>query len=272
MLKLQIVSDIHIEFWAKKEQFKFLKPAAPILALLGDICCCGADEDFALFKKFINEILPMYQHIIMVAGNHEYWFNTNKKSVSLLPSHTLQGIDKKISTFFAETSEKLHYLNNGTITLTHGKHRYTIIGSTLWTWFPKDMRVAAKSTMNDYSYIFVQDGEAIRQITPDDVAAKYKTNRAFIKRSILKAKKLGSKVVMFTHHKPYMVDKTSITPEQLAYESDMSELFDPSIVIWAYGHTHVADNSVHGKTWFYSNPKGYPSQKTLFNNASFVAV
>ena len=58
-LKIQIISDIHLEFHEHKKNFRtlsFVKPSADILALLGDICCCASDADFAMYKKFISEL------------------------------------------------------------------------------------------------------------------------------------------------------------------------------------------------------------------------
>ena len=76
------------------------------LALLGDICCCGSDNDFETFKKFIYEILPLYKTIIMVPGNHEYYFNTSNSSEKITQLKTIEGIDQKIRKFFRETSSK----------------------------------------------------------------------------------------------------------------------------------------------------------------------
>ena len=106
MLEIQIVSDLHLEFWQTKTKFNFVQPAADILALLGDICCWGSDNDFETFKKFIYEILPLYKTIIMVPGNHEYYFNTSNSSEKITQLKTIEGIDQKIRKFFRETSSK----------------------------------------------------------------------------------------------------------------------------------------------------------------------
>ena len=272
MLEIQVVSDLHVEFWAKKQQFNFLKPSAPILALLGDICCCGYVDDFELFKRFILELMPLYTHIIFIAGNHEYYMQGPKKAITLLPEHTIAGIDKKIKQFFKETSPNLHYLNNKVLKLTDGKHTYSIIGSTLWTWFPEDMRKAAADTMNDYNYIYTADADSIRRFTPDDTAYLFTKNKKFLKAQIAKAKKRKHKIVVLTHHKPYTDKSDTRDVFNHAYESDLSELFDPQIVVWGYGHTHVADSTIQKGTWFYSNPKGYPSQKTKFLRATSISV
>lgn len=273
MLELQIVSDLHVEFWACKQKFNFMKPVAPILALLGDICCCGSDDDFELFKRFIKEVVEQYEHVIFVAGNHEYYYNPPKKGDKPQFENTVEGIDEKIKAFFKETSDKLHYLNNSSMTLTSGKNTYLIVGSTLWSWIPEDQRTAVQSTMNDYNYIYTADEK--KNVTPlksDYVANKHLKNYKFIKTNFNKAKKLGYKLIVLTHHKPYQSEAFNPASLDVAYESDMTSLFEPPLALWAYGHTHVADNSMQKKAWLYSNPKGYPKQKTKYNRAAMIKV
>jgi 3',5'-cyclic AMP phosphodiesterase CpdA len=267
MLDIQIVSDLHIEFWANKKQFNFIKPAAAILALLGDICCCGNDADFELFKRFINEVLPLYEQIIFISGNHEYYFNSNAKPTY---KNTMEGIDEKIKEYFKATSNKLHYLNNNTIKLSDGKETYIIIGSTLWSWIPETRRESIQSQMNDYSFIYYNNKKPT-SLTSNRVAEMFINNVKFIKQQIAKYKD-KHKIIIFTHHKPYI--STNYNPNSLsvAYESDLSFLFDKYIKLWAYGHTHIADSSVHKKVWFYSNPKGYPSQKTNYKKNISIKV
>lgn len=272
MLDIQIVSDIHAEFWGKKTKFNFIKPSAPILALLGDICCCGSEDDFEIFKRFVYELLPYYEHIIMVSGNHEYYYNPVKKSTPPTIAYTMDAIDAKIKAFFKETSSKLHYLNNASMKLTMGKSSYLIVGSTLWSWIPDDQRVNIQSNMNDYQYIYTADGKKIRNINSTDIAVKHLKNYKYIRGQILKAKKAGQKVIILTHHKPYLSPTYNATTLDVAYESDLTTLMKAPVILWAYGHTHVSDNSWIENTQLYSNPKGYPSQKTKYNKAQVVKV
>ncbi len=273
-MNIQIVSDIHAEFWDKKTRFNFIKPSAPILALLGDICCCGSDDDFETFKRFINEVLPHYTHILFVPGNHEYYFNPEKRSVPAFVN-TMQGIEQRIKGFFAETSPKLFYLNNSSFSITHKKHKYLIVGSTLWSWIPETQRANIQDNMNDYRYIYVSESSEsskVRPVTATDIANLHLKSYKYIKSQITRAKKNGSRVIILTHHKPYL--SPTYNPETLdsAYESDLSALFEPPVMLWGYGHTHVADNSIQGKTWLYSNPKGYPKQRTKFNNSTSIKI
>ncbi len=272
MLEIQIVSDLHLEFWASKNKFNFIKPSAPVLALLGDICCCGSDDDFDVFKRFIKEILPQFAQIIMVPGNHEYYFNPPKGNTIASYSHTIEGIDDKIRKFFKETSPKLHYLNNNILKIPIGKYTYTVVGTTLWSWIPEDQRSIIQSQMNDYKFIKTYDGKSAVNLTSDYVANQHLKSYKYIKGQINKAKKTSNRIIVLTHHKPYKSETYNPLSLDVAYESDLSSLFHLPISLWGYGHTHVADNSMQGKVWFYSNPKGYPKQKTNYKKAMVVKV
>lgn len=272
MLDIQIVSDIHAEFWGKKTKFNFIKPSAPILALLGDICCCASDDDFEIFKRFIMEVLPYYENIIMVSGNHEYYFNPSKKTIQATSANTMEAVDAKIKAFFKETSPKLHYLNNSSMKLTVGKTTYLIVGSTLWSWIPEEQRENIQTTMNDYQYCYVSEGKKVRRINATDIANKHLKNYKYIRSQITKARKAGQKVIILTHHKPYLSPTYNAESLDVAYESDLTSLMKSPVVLWGYGHTHVADNSWIDKTQLYSNPKGYPSQKTKYSKTATVKI
>lgn len=267
MVSIQIVSDLHLEYWVEKKVFNFIKPTAPILALLGDTCCCVDEAEFNTFKRFILEMLPKYEMIILIPGNHEY-YTTRTRDINI--THTMAYVDAKIKAFFKETSSKLIFLNNNHVKCTIGKTTYVIIGSTLWSWIPPEVRAAIGNMMNDYNCIYVND-EKIRKLTPDDVAAIHRKQAIYIKSQITAAKKAGYKVIVLTHHKPYLSPSYTINSVYPAYESDLSAFFD-GVAFWGYGHTHIADDSKHGQTRLYSNPKGYPNQKTLFNKAAKVTV
>lgn len=272
MNAFQIVSDLHIEFWESKLRFNFIKPSAPILCLLGDICCLGSTKDFELFKRFINEILPHYELIIMVSGNHEYWNTPHRSNGEITYDNTMQGIDEKLKKYFKMTSKKLHYLNNSTLTLKINNQPYVIVGSTLWSWIPEQQRKSVTELMNDYKYIHYLDDKKIRKVTSDDIAAIHMKNYKYIKSQIKKAEINKSKVIVFTHHKPYLSPSHNQNSFDVAYESDLSHLFNSTVVLWAYGHTHIADNTFKGTTQLYSNPKGYPKQKTNFDKAAKLTI
>lgn len=268
-LKIQFVSDIHVEFWEDKNKLDFLKPSAPILALLGDICCISTDADFELYKKFILHYYDKFERILIVCGNHEYYFNPNncKKPAT---KHTMKACEHKLQKF-CKAYEKLVYLNNRTMSIdTRQGERYLLIGSVLWTNIPVNLHNVVYHRMNDYSYIYCQNGKKIQRLTPDVITKIHMKNVAYIKRKIAKAKKEKRKVVIFTHHKPYLGDKCRGI--QQAYETDLTSLMKNPVVLWCYGHTHKRDNALINGVQIRSNPKGYPYEKTYFNPKEVVVI
>lgn len=69
-LKIQIVSDLHLE---SRQGLPTIKRAAPVLALLGDIgyASCGIEGD--KLKQFLHAQTEMFDEVILLAGNHEYY-------------------------------------------------------------------------------------------------------------------------------------------------------------------------------------------------------
>lgn len=270
-MNIQIVSDLHLEFRTNiKEKKKLLIPSAPILALLGDTCCLGDSYDFNIFCEFIEEILPLFQKIIIITGNHEYYYNGKKNGIT--SEITINEIDKKLKKYCKITSPKLHFLNNNVLKIKSGKNKYAIIGSTLWSNIPPDQQSTIQNSMNDYSYIYVQEGKKIRRLLASDITAKFWKNYKYIDNKINKLSKLNYKIIVFTHHKPYVKSGFNPKSADVAYMSDCSNLFKKSVVLWAYGHTHIKDNTTVNFTKLYSNPKGYPGEKTEFNPSAVIKL
>src|SRR5688572_28243834 len=66
--RIQIVSDIHLEF-RSKANMPIIKRHAENLALLGDI-----GKPFCTsYASFIGEQAETFDHIFVVMGNHEYY-------------------------------------------------------------------------------------------------------------------------------------------------------------------------------------------------------
>jgi predicted MPP superfamily phosphohydrolase len=264
-LSIQIASDLHIEFWEKKDKFHFLKPVAPILALLGDTCCVGNDTDFKLFQRFIDEVLPLYENIIIVPGNHEYYYNKEARNSTPNQNNTMTACDKKL-TEYCRTNKKLHYLNNKTLPLQFGGRKYLLIGSALWSFIPESAEHRIQSNMNDYSHIYENIDGKIQNISPSLIRDKFLKNKKYIKSQLSKAKKNGQYAIILTHHKPYLSENYNPDGLDPAYESDLKSMFKDPVYAWCYGHTHIKDNSVINGVKLISNPKGYPYQRTGFES------
>lgn len=261
-LKLQIVSDLHLEF--RKNDLTFLVPSAPILCLLGDICVLGDASDFDTYAKFIDVIHDKYDYIIHLTGNHEYY---NKYSHYTPATLSMDMIDKKLYEF-SKKYKKLHILNNNIFRITWNSQKYILVGTTLWTFIDKENCGAIQKYMNDYKYIFVEnekkgpDDKPMRHYTPEDMIIKHQRAVKFIKTAITKAKNEGAYVVLLTHHKSFKEKKDKFSQ---AYEADLQSLYNLPVILAAYGHTHQAKDIMINNVRVVSNPRGYPSQKTRFD-------
>ena len=127
MLKLQIISDAHLEF---RRNPAFFKPSAPILCLLGDICACGTLSGFRIFVNFLKFASPQFEKIIHVAGNHEYYATTkNNKKIE----QTYEGINVRLANL-KKMFPNYIFMSNNVFKLRVGKELVYVIGTTLYAF------------------------------------------------------------------------------------------------------------------------------------------
>jgi predicted phosphodiesterase len=282
MVKIQIVSDIHLEFRDNKFN-SLIIPSAPILCLLGDIGVCGSDSDFESLKKFIIFYRTKFLYIFYVPGNHEY-YTTGNKNIQL--RDTIPYIDNKIRRFCAllnKTPEKdagtVTFLNNDMATITIGKKIYNFVGTTLWSYVNKENKKSIQSRMNDYSQIYTPCSKTekstlnncVRKFNVDDMQKKFNKSVSFIKKC-MKNQKNNEMYILLTHHKPIHDNKSTDVITQ-AYESDLVDIIvKHPFVLAAHGHTHKQYDKTFNKVRVVSNPKGYVGQQTKFNDTFVVSI
>jgi predicted phosphodiesterase len=279
MVNIQIVSDLHLEFRGLNFE-KLIKPSAPILFLLGDICACGSSDDFEIYKKFIKFISPKYKYIFHIPGNHEYYTVGNSK---ITLKDTIQGIDSKLRKF-SKGYKNLFFLNNNTVRLNINRKDYVFVGSTLWTGVRLEDRKEVGDRMNDYEHIYVPNtklkgvvdsgtciSKPIRKYNIEDMSKIHDKSVRYIKKEIKKIKP-NETAILLTHHKPVRDKPLSDTISQ-AYETDLKGIIvRPPFKLACFGHTHVKYDKTIGTVRVVSNPKGYISQKTKFNSSFVVDV
>jgi len=249
-IKLQIISDIHLEFRDNVKGYKFLKPKAPILILCGDICPLGTSADFKRYEQFINFFYNKFIYIIHVPGNHEYYIKSAKEKISM------KQIDKKMKDY-SKSHPKLHYLNNSIFELKIKNKLFYFVGTTMWTKVAKNQLEYIQESMNDYEYIWVDD----HKFTGLDMVNTHRKAARFLTNSIELAKKNKAAVIIITHHKPY--NSVEINDYSKAYEVDMLKLMYNPVKLWCYGHTHVHDDIKINETRVVSNGLGYPYQRDV---------
>lgn len=266
-MEIQVVSDIHVEFWENRTKFNFIKPVAPYLALLGDIGVCSSDDDFDRYKLFIMENAARFKQIFVIPGNHEYYCYETRPTLR----HTLPYVNRKIRNFIAGIAN-VHFLNNSVIKLNINRKKYWVIGSTMWTNIPKIQHKNINKLVNDYNYILMPNGrKGIRKFTPADASKLHNISKKYVATQIKYAKDAHAKIIVLTHHKPYLNITHDASSRDIAYESNLLPLIK-HVSFWGYGHTHKADLKKIGNAIVYSNPKGYPRQQTKFNPSYVITI
>ena len=266
-MKLNIVSDIHLEFGPieiKNTQ------GADALILSGDICVANnlnqhdptrifGDNMSNRFHDFFEMCCSEYNDVIYIAGNHEHYNGDFQDSIPNLKNNLAY-------------LQNLHILDKEVVTIND----VTFIGGTLWTDMNKEdasTMISIRGMMNDF--IRVSNGKyeskykdqngvpyyKNRILTPDDVVEDHKAMLEYIRTVV--QDKYGQKFVVVGHHAP---SKLSTKPRYQndiimngAYSSDLSEfiLDHPQIKLWTHGHTHDTFDYLVGSTRVVCNPRGY---------------
>ena len=268
-MKIQIVSDLHLEFSDINIKNEV---NADVLILSGDIMIAQDLHDHAAadfnpyshgafaelgrkqqrvqrFRDFLKRCSFQFPHTFYVAGNHEFY---NGKFFA--------GID-----YLREECAKfpnVYFLERDTKVIDD----VVFIGGTLWTDLnnhdPITMH-AIKDMMNDYR-IIRNDHRAYAKLSPEDTALRHKLTKEYFKLVLSNHKE--SKCVIVGHHSPSKLSTHQQYANQYlmngGYSSDMSQfiLDHPQIKLWTHGHTHHPFDYMIGETRIVCNPRGYETE------------
>lgn len=229
-MKLQIMSDLHLEWWNFREAFFSRLPiVGDILILAGDID--GKSEIINTLERFAS----MFKTVIYVPGNHEYY------------GGSLDEVDNLLATNKKEQFNNLFILNNRYICRTDECEEScrTFIGSTMWIPEQPDS-IYYESSVTDFSII---NGAR------PDIYDKNRKCQEFLRENIDKDS------IIVTHHAP---SPLSISKKYIGnllnkfYVCDMTNLIiEREPKLWVHGHMHQNFDYMIGNTRVICNPLGY---------------
>lgn len=236
-MRLQLVSDLHLEFLARTFPGECtVKPAsgADALVLAGDIAK-GA-QAIELFRKW-----PV--PVIYLAGNHEAYGGVWHEAIEQCKAES--------------EGTPVHFLERRV--LDFGEVR--ILGCTLWTDYrlyagqpQAELMAHAEERLNDHRLIRLSDGSLF---SASDALREHELSRAWLTDEL--ARPYGGKTVVVTHHAPHML---SVHPRysgdslNAAFASDMTELMG-GVNLWLHGHVHDSFDYEVGQCRVVANPRGY---------------
>ncbi|MBD3260200.1 MAG: hypothetical protein GF334_00720 [Candidatus Altiarchaeales archaeon] len=230
-MKVQIVSDLHLEFY---EDFRPIIEAmdptdVDVLVVAGDL-----STEPELFEV-LTLLSEKYPQVLYVLGNHEYYRNT------------LKGIHKRM-VLTCTHLKNVQWLHNTVFTIEGQR----FVGTPLW-FQDEPLNVIYEKFLNDFSQI------------KDFRSWVYKENKK-AKRYLNSRIEEGD--IVITHHLPTMRSVPSrfmSEPLNRFFVCDLEGMIRAlKPKLWIHGHTHDSFDYMIEDTRIVCNPMGYMHQKNPY--------
>lgn len=239
-MRFQLISDIHHEFMKGKIYDKIV-PKCSTLVLAGDI----GNPMQPSYGMFLRKIAGLFDNIILIHGNHEYYCNTYKDAVM-----KTREICAEINAFKPTTLEvkgKIHFLNNSHVDIKGVR----FIGSTLWSKLDADVPLIGDRNIRGFSI--------------DWYNRMHDESRDYLRTAIMES---PLPTVVVTHHLPSFAlvaakyAKYGMINQWFA--SDCDDLIGlNNTKAWVYGHTHDLSATQINCIDLICNPVGYPGERQV---------
>ena len=233
-MKIQILSDLHLEFLKKVPEMPVL---GDYLILAGDIGYAGSPN----LHQFLRGCRQKYKHIYYVAGNHEFYNGTYSERLQKLRD---------------ESGDGLTFLEKDVADIEGSPLR--IIGTTLWTDVPPEESYEVSQMMADYKKI----RHSARPLKVEDTNYFHRTSRHFLREALSGCEAEGKGAIAVTHHLPsfQMVADEYKDSNNYGFASDCEDLIRPPVKLWVCGHSHIqASRDINGVPVVIGSI-GYPSE------------
>ena len=253
-MKIQILSDIHLEF----RDYKYQDAGADVIVFAGDI---GAGHRGREWIE--NELSDIDKPKIYVLGNHEYY------------NETLGELAQNLKEW--NGTDDLFILDNDSFVYDDVR----FLGMTLWTDFnlyPARMAEAVLKVpryMSDFRAIY-KNKKMSRTVSPADIIEEHNNSVEWLKAR-LKEKGDWRTTVIVGHHMPSLKSVSKKYDDSIinaAFASNLDNLMMPkyNISAWIHGHTHDVFDYKIRKTRVVCNPRGYPGEKSGFRDDFVIEV
>jgi predicted phosphodiesterase len=278
-LRLQLLSDLHIEFlrspkapdWLRGKPLVKPHPDADLLVLAGDI-----DVGIAAVETFGDWPVP----VLYVPGNHEAYGHdlpTVRRalrercagtSIVLLDGEVVTGTQLLQRSGRGPVPDSASH-SAGQSSGRSGRHlaphpalaRVRFIGTTLWAGYrypgseadQAEQMAAADRQMVDVRTIRI-DGEPY---TAERSLAEHRRERGWLTQAL--AEPFDGTTVVITHHAPStrsVHPRFAGSPINGAFATDLPELLGQA-QLWLHGHTHDSFDYVEQRCRVVANPRGY---------------
>lgn len=278
-MRLQIVSDLHMEFAPAPDLAN--AGDADVLILAGDITCAdalysnptaGLDDliqngwyakDAIAFRRLLDRVSAGWRHVIYVMGNHEHYRGRWDRTEGILRDEF-------------KRYPNIHLLEQDRMEIDG----VVFLGASLWSSLNDGdpfTLLSVRDMMNDYRSITEKNGPNYHKLRPIVTLEKHRQTVGWLDHMLGEDKR---PTVVVTHHAPsrqsihHSYNNASNDMMNGAFVSSLEHLMmdRDHLRLWVHGHTHNRfDYEIDG-TRVVCNPRGYPGERSEFDPGFTVDV
>ncbi len=253
-MRIQFLSDVHLESWPAQTFDEILDPVAPVLALLGDV----APLTDPLLPRFLEWCSERFETILWVPGNQELWESGGYDS-SLERMKTFASTYANIIILDKEGM----YSDDGVI----------ILGCPLW------YRPHPDVMLHYGGKVWVKP-----EPMPCHPALLQKLHEDHSQWLSKKLRDVKVPVVILSYYAPlpaFYEEEWVQDPENSLHAPELENLMRPPVVAWLFGHCHrsieymYSWNDTTGQetsVLLTNNPRGYPEEFTGFRRDAVLRI
>lgn len=253
-MRCHYLSDLHLE----AQSFDAALPKGDVLIIAGDLCharCLDPDrrdrysaEQRERVLRFIDRAATNFQHLLLVAGNHDHYDGVFEDTAGLMRRYL----------------PDVTVLDDEAVTLDGVR----FFGTTLWTDLSAQTEAeltAIRKGMGEYFFVKTRSGDVgqpLAKLSPADTHQAHGQAWWRLKEALAAP---ARPTVVVTHHAP---SRQGLNPKfsgnglDAAYASDLDNEIQQygNVAAWVHGHTHVARTYRVGRTIVRSNALGFASK------------
>jgi hypothetical protein len=249
-MRIQFASDLHLEAWPKTTFDETLEPAAPVLALCGDI----AALDNPNLRAFLEWCSERWKTILWIPGKME------GGSSGAGAMRTLAAPYKNITVFHHD----MMMSEDGFIVIGLTYAMYPLDGTQVWSERRRAWEHPEPSPH-----------------PPKEMIAAWKAERKWLAQTLAT---INKPVIVLSHFPPApWLSQEGIVgdPKDYTRSAEEEKMLESSIVAWVCGHTHKTVD--FKKLWvdavgdehqllLVSNPRGYALQNFEYRTEAVLAL
>lgn len=244
-MRIQYISDLHLEFNRMDIE---MAPVAPILVLAGDV----GDPSSKMYAKFLEWCARDWEHVIVVAGNHELYNRRPQSAWKWSRPDTVADRIDACRAAAAAAGPNVHFLERDSVVIDGVR----FLGCTLWSDV-SGAEAMVERRMSDYAMI-TADGQM--PVTAGQTLEWHLRDRAWLEGALAAA--TDAPIVVVTHHLPtyaLIAEKYAGSPLNVGFATHLDDvLVRPPVRAWICGHSHTAGRAEVNGVPCLLNPVGYP--------------